>query len=135
MNGGKVGDHYAKCFGAIHAAENLAAHSLQFIGNVIGQRKHKRRVDRLKWDSQPRAVLERNQLRLSCLGLEIHDDVLGQGVLVADFQDGKKLSEKGFGEFGIDGEPDLSALFSGSNDSALRADCCLLRRGHVATVL
>ena len=85
VDGGKVGHHYAKCFGAIHAAKNLAAHSLQFIGNVIGQREDEGSVDRLKWNVQPRAVVERNQLSLSGLGLEIHDDVLGQGIFVSDF--------------------------------------------------
>jgi hypothetical protein len=61
--------------------------------------------------------------------------MLGKGILVADFQHGKKLVEMGLGEFGIDGEPDLSTLLCGSNDSALRSDCCLLRSGHVATFL
>jgi hypothetical protein len=61
--------------------------------------------------------------------------MLGKGILVADFQYGKKLGEMGLGEFGIDGEPDLSTLLCGSNDSAFRSDCCLLRSGHVATFL
>ena len=65
---------------------------------------------------------------------EIHDDVFGQGVLVADFQHSEKLVEMALGESGIDSEPDLSPLLCGSNDSALRSGCGLLRSGHVASL-
>jgi len=42
------------------------------------------------------------------------------GVLSADFEHGKKLTEMALGEFGIDGEPELSARLCGENDFALR---------------
>jgi len=38
------------------------------------------------------------------------------------------------GESGIDGEPELSALLCGSNDSALRSGCGFLRSGHVVSL-
>ena len=120
MDGCKISDHHAKCLGPIYSAENLAANSIQFIGDFVCQWEYERCVNALKWNIQPRAVIERNQRRLSGLGLEIHDDMLGKGILVADFQYGKKLGEMGLGEFGIDGEPDLSTLLCGSNDSAFR---------------
>jgi hypothetical protein len=37
----------------------------------------------------------------------------------------------GLGEFGIDGEPDLSTLLDRSNDPALRSGCGFLWLGHV----
>jgi hypothetical protein len=75
----------------------------------------------LKWNVQPLVVVERNKLCLSGLALETHDDVFGQGVLPADFEQSKKLAEMALGEFGIDGEPELSACLCGSNDPALRS--------------
>src|ERR1035441_8555702 len=117
MDEGEIGHHYAKRLGLIHAAENLPAHSLQLIRNLVGQREDERGVDTLKWNVQPRAVIERQNLRLSGLGLKVHDDMLSEGVLSPDFEHSKKLGEMGLGEFGIDGEPDLSTLLCGSNDS------------------
>jgi len=38
MNEGEIGYHHAKCLGPIHTAKNLSANSLQFIGNLEGQR-------------------------------------------------------------------------------------------------
>jgi hypothetical protein len=70
-------------------------------------------------------------LRLSGLSLEVHDDVLSQGVLVPDFQHGEKLVEMAFGEFRIDSEPDLSPLLCGSNDSAFQSGRGLSLRWHV----
>jgi hypothetical protein len=70
-------------------------------------------------------------LRLSGLGFEIHDDVLGKGVLSADFENSEKLAEMTLGVFGIHREPDLSPLLCGRNDSALCAGCPFLWWGHV----
>ena len=131
MDEGEIGHHHAKRLGLIHAAEDLPAHSLQFIGNFVGQREDERGVDTLKWNVKPRAVIERQNLRLSSLGPKIHDDVLGESVLFPDSQHGKKLGEISLGEFGIDGEPDLSTLLYGSNDPALRSGCGFLWRGHL----
>jgi hypothetical protein len=39
------------------------------------------------------------------------------------------------GEFGIDGQPELSARLRGRNDPALRSACGLLRSGHVVSLL
>jgi hypothetical protein len=121
VNGCKIGHHHAECLGPIHSAENFAANSIQFIGDLVCQREYERGVYALKWDIQPRAVVERNELYLRRLGFEIHDDVFRKGVLSTDFQYSKELAEMGFGEFGIDGEPELSARFHWSNDSALRS--------------
>jgi hypothetical protein len=95
--------HHAKCLGPIHAAENLPANSIQFIGYLMCQWEYECGVNALKWNVQPRAVIERNKMCLSGLGFEIHDDVLSEGVLSPDFQHGKQLGEMAFGEFGIDG--------------------------------
>ena len=59
----------------------------------------------MKWNVQPRTVVEPNKLRLSSLALEIHDDVLSEGVLSPDFKHGEKLVEIALGESGIDREP------------------------------
>ncbi len=93
INGCEVGHHHTKCLGLIYAAENLPADSLQLIGDLVGQRKDERSVDTLKWNVQPRAVIKRQNLRLCRLGFEAYDDVLGQGILLADFKHGKKLVE------------------------------------------
>ena len=85
----------------------------------------------MKRNVLPRTVIKRQNLPLDGLGPEIHDDVLGEGVLVSDFQHGKELIEIALGESGIDGKPDLSALLCGSNDSALRSGNCLLCSGHM----
>jgi hypothetical protein len=134
MDEGKIGHHHAKCLGLIHAAENLAANSIQFIGYLVCQWEYERGVNALKWNVQPRAVIERNKLCLRGLGFEIHDDVFREGVLSPDFQHGKQLAEMALGEFGIDGEPELRALLCGRNDSALRSSCGLLRNGHVVSL-
>ena len=131
IDGREIGHHHAKCLGLIHPAENLPADSLQLIGNLVGQGEDERGVDTLKRNVQPRAVIKRENLRLSGLGFEIHDDTLGQSIFVADFQHCEKLIEVALGEFGIDSEPDLSALLCGSDDSALRSGCGLRPRGHV----
>ena len=135
MDKGEIGHHHAKCLGPIHSAENLSSDPLQFIGDLVGQRKHECGVDTLKWDVQPRAVVEPNKLRQSGLALEAHDDVFSESVLSPDFKHGKELIEIALGESGIDCEPDLSALLCGSNDSALRSGCGLLRSGHVISSL
>jgi hypothetical protein len=126
MDGCKVGYHHAKRLGLVNATENLPAHSLQFIGNFIGQWKDERGVDALKRNVQPRAVIERQNLRLRSLGSEIYNDVFGQGILVADFEHSEKVIEMALGEFRIDGETNLSPLLCGSNDSALRSGCPFL---------
>jgi hypothetical protein len=64
------------------------------------------------------------------LGFEIHDDVFRKSVLSADFEHSKKLAEMALGEFGIDGEPELSARLHRRNDFALRSCCGFLRCGH-----
>jgi hypothetical protein len=74
-------------------------------------------------------------LRLSGLGLEIHDNVLSESVFVTDLQHGKQLGEMCLGEFGIDGETDLGSLLCGSNDPALSPGYSFLCSGHVATFL
>jgi len=134
MDEGIVGHHHAKCLGPIHTAENLSADSFQFIGDLERQRKHESGVDTLKWNVLPLVVVERNKLRLSGLALETHDDVFGQGVLSADFEHGKKLVEMAFGEFGIDGEPELSARLCGRNDFALRSGSGFLCGRHMVSL-
>ncbi|HEY1254184.1 MAG TPA: hypothetical protein VGF01_05345 [Terracidiphilus sp.] len=131
MDEGKIGHHHTKGLGAIHPAENLSANSFQLIGDFEGQWKHKSGVDTLKWDVQPLVVVEGNKLRLRGLGFETHDDVFSQGILSPNFEHGKKLVEMALGEFGIDSEPELSALLYGRNDSALRSGCGLLRGRHM----
>jgi len=79
--------------------------------------------DTLKWNVQSLVVVELKELRLSGLDFETHNDVFSQGVLSPDFEHGKKLVEMALGEFGIDSEPELSALHCGRNDSALRSGC------------
>ena len=134
VNGCKVGHHHAKCLGPIYSAENLAANSIQFIGYLVCQWEYERGVNALKWNVQPRAVIERHKLRLCRLGFEIHDDVFSESVLSADFEHSEKLAEMALGEFGIDGEPELSARLHGRNDFALRSSSGFLRSGHVVSV-
>jgi hypothetical protein len=134
MHEGKICHHHAKCLGPIYSAENFSSDPLQFIGYFERQRKHECRVNSLKWNVQPLVVVERKELRLRGLAFETHDDVLSEGVLSPDFEHGKKLVEMALGEFGIDGQPELSALLRGRNDSALRSDCGLLRSGHMASL-
>jgi hypothetical protein len=121
MDEGKIGHHHAECLGPIYSAENLAANSIQLVGYLVCQWEYERGVNALKWNVQPRAVIERNKLRLRGLGFEIHDDVFCEGVLSADFEHSEKLAEMALGEFGIHGEPELSPLLCWSNDSALRS--------------
>jgi hypothetical protein len=71
---------------------------------------------------------------LSGLALETHDDVFSQSVLSPDFEHGKELVEMALGEFGIDGEPELSALLCGRNDSALRSGCGFLCGRHMVSL-
>jgi hypothetical protein len=134
VDGCKIGHHHAKCLGPIYSAENLAANSIQFIGYLVCQWEYERGVDALKWNVQPRAVIERNKLCLRGLGFEIHDDVFCEGVLSTDSEHSEKLAEMALGEFGIDGEPELSARLHGSNDSALRSGSGFLRSGHVVSL-
>jgi hypothetical protein len=89
MNEGEIGHHHTKCLGPIHPAENLAANSIQLIGYLVCQRKHKGGINALKWNVQPLVVVEGKKLRLRGLGFEVHDDVLGQCVLSADFEHAK----------------------------------------------
>ena len=117
----KVGHHHAKRLGSVHASKNFPAHSLQFVGNLVGQWENERCVNALKRNVQPRAAIERNKLCLRGLGFETHDDVFRKSVLSPDFQYAKQLAEIALGEFGIDGEPELSARLRGSNDSSLRS--------------
>ena len=131
---GKIGHHHAKCLGPVYSAENLSSNAFQFIGNFVGQWKDERCVNSLEWNVQPLVVVERYKLRLSDLALETHDDVFSEGVLFADFQHGKKLVEIVLGESGIDGQPKLSALLRGSDDSALRSGCGLLRCRHMVSL-
>jgi hypothetical protein len=130
----KIGHHHAKCLGPIYPAENLSADSFQFIGDLKRQRKHESGVDTLKWNVLSLVVVERNKLRLSGVALETHDDVLGQSVFSADFEHSEKLAEMAFGEFGIDGEPELSARLCGRNDFALRSGWVLFRNRHVVSL-
>ena len=134
MDEGKIGHHHAEGLGPIHAAENLAANSIQFIGYLVCQWEYERGVNALKWNVQPRAVIERNKLCLRGLGFETHDDVFREGVLSADFEHSEKLAEMALGEFGIDGEPELSARLHGSDNSALRSGSGFLRSGHVVSL-
>jgi hypothetical protein len=135
MDEGEIDHHQAKCLGPIHPAENLSANSLQFIGDLEGQREYESGVDTLKWNVQPLVVVKCNKLRLSGLALETHDDVLSEGVLSPDFEHGKKLVEMALGKFGIDGQPELSALLCGRDDPALRSGCGLLRGRHMVSLL
>jgi hypothetical protein len=134
VDGCKIGHHHAKCLRPIYSAENLAANSIQFIGYLVCQWEYERGVNALKWNVQPLVVVEGKKLRLSRFGLEIHDDVFCEGVLPPDFEHSKKLAEMALGEFGIDGEPELSARLHGSNDSALRSGSGFLRSGHVVSL-
>ncbi|MGO9777837.1 MAG: hypothetical protein ACLPM3_14740 [Terracidiphilus sp.] len=134
VDGCKIGHHHAKCLGPIYSAENLAANSIQLVGYIVCQRKHECRVNALKWNVQPGAVIERDKLCLRGFGFEIHDDAFGEGVLSADFEHSEKLAEMAFGEFGIDGEPELSARLHGSNDSALRSGSHLLWWEHLSSL-
>jgi hypothetical protein len=129
-----VGNHHAKCLGPINPAENLPANSFQLIGDLERQREYERGVDALKWNIQPLVVVEGNKLCLRGLGFETHDDVFSQGILSPDFEHGKKLVEMALGEFGIHGEPELSALLCGRNDSALWSGCSLLRGRHMVSL-
>src|ERR1039457_5917637 len=97
MNEGEVGHHNAKRLGLVYPAENLPAHSLQLVGNIVCQREYKRRVDTLKRNVQPRAVIERNKLCLSGLGFEIHDDMFRESVLSPNFEHSKELAEMALG--------------------------------------
>jgi hypothetical protein len=101
----------------------------------VGQWKYECGVNALEWNVQPLVVVEGKKLRLRGFALETHDDVFSECVLSPDFQHGKHLAEMTFGEFGIDGEPKLSARLCGSNDSALRSGCGLLRSGHTVSLL
>jgi hypothetical protein len=121
VDGCKIGHHHAKCLGPIYSTQNLSTNSLQFIGYLVCQWKYECGVNALKWNVQPRAVIERNKLCLRGLGFEIHDDVFREGILSADFEHSEKLAEMALGEFGIDGESELSACLHGSNNSALRS--------------
>jgi hypothetical protein len=134
MDEGEIGNHHAKCLGPIHPAEHFSANSFQFISDLEGQWKYKSGVNTLEWNVQPLVVVEGNKLRLSGLGLETHDDVFSQSVLSPDFERCKKLVEMALGEFGINGEPELSALLCGRNDSALRSGCSLLRGRHMVSL-
>jgi hypothetical protein len=131
MDKGEIGHHHAKCLGPIYSAENLAANSIQLIGNLASQRINECGVNTLKWNVQPRAVIKRNKLCLSGLGFEAHDDVFREGVLSPDFQHSKKLAEMALGDSVIDSTPKLSALLYGRNDSALWSCCGLVCSGHV----
>jgi len=133
VNGCKVGHHHAKCLGPIYSAENLAANSIQFIGYFVCQWEYERGVNALKWNVQPRAVIERHKLCLRGLGFETHDDVFREGVLSTDFEHSEELAEVVLGELGIDGQPELSALLCGSNNFALRSGSGFLRSGHVVS--
>src|ERR1035438_4919206 len=133
MNEGEIGHHHTECLGPIHAAENLAANAIQFVGYLVCQWKYERGVNALKWNVQPRAIIERNKLCLRGLSFEIHYDVFREGVLSADFKHSEQLAEVALGKFGIDGKPKLSALLCGGNDFAFRAGCGLLRSGHVVS--
>jgi hypothetical protein len=101
----------------------------------VCQWEYERGVNALKRNIQPRAVIERLNLLLCGLGFEIHDDVFREGVLSADFEHSEKLAEMALGEFGIGGEPELSARLHGRNDSALRSGSGLPRNGHVVSSL
>jgi hypothetical protein len=135
MDEREIGHHHTKCLGPIHSAENLAANSIQLIGYLVCQWKYERSVNALKWNVQPLVVVEGKKLRLRGLGFETHDDMFSEGVLSTDLEHGKKLAEMALGEFGIDGEPKLSACLCGSNDSALRSGCGLLSSGHTVSLL
>jgi hypothetical protein len=134
VDGCKIGHHHAECLGPIHPAENLAANSIQFIGYLVCQWEYERGVNALKWNVQPRSVIERNKMCLCGLCFEIHDDVFRKGVLSPDFEYSEKLAEMALGEFGINREPELSARLHGSNDSAHRSGSGFLRSGHMASL-
>jgi hypothetical protein len=57
----------------------------------VCQWEYGRGINALKWDVQPRAVIERNKLCLRGLGFETHDDVFSESVLSADFEHSEKL--------------------------------------------
>jgi hypothetical protein len=135
MDEGKIGHHYAKRLGAIDAPKNLSSNPLQFIGDLVSQGEYECGVNTLKWNVQPLVIVERNELRLRGLGFETHDDVLCEGVLSPDFQHSKQLGEMALSKFGIDGEPELSALLCGGNNSTLRSECGPLGRDHVVSFL
>jgi hypothetical protein len=134
MDEGKVCHHHAKSLGPIHSAENLSSDPLKFVGNLERQWEHECGVDSLKWNVQPLVVVKRNELSLSSLTFKAHNDVLSEGVLFPDFHHSEELIEMALGESGIYCESELSARLCGSNDSARRSCCALLRTGHVVSL-
>jgi hypothetical protein len=60
--------------------------------------------------------------------------VFSEGVLSPDLEHSKKLAEMALGEFGIDGEPELSALLCGRNDFALRSGSGFLCGRHMVSL-
>ena len=64
MNEGEVCHHNAKCLGLVHPAENLPAHSLQFVCNIVRRWEYKGSVDALKRNVHLQAVIECHNLRL-----------------------------------------------------------------------
>ena len=70
MNEGEVGNHNAKRLGLVYPAENLPAHSLQLVGNIVCQREYEGSVDALKRNIQPRAVIERHKCACAALVLK-----------------------------------------------------------------
>ena len=135
MDEGEIGHHHAKCLGPIYSAENLAANSIQFIGYLVCQWEDERGVNTLKRNVQPLVVVEGKKLRLSGFAFETHDNVFCEGVLSSDFEHGEKPTKMALGKFGIDGQPELSALLCGSNNFALWSGCGLRRSGHVVSPL
>jgi hypothetical protein len=120
MDEGKIGHDHAKCFGVIDSSENLSSDSVQFVANLVRQRKYESSVDFRKWNILPLILVKRLKSCLSGLGFEIHDDVLGDGVPLLDLEYGNESVEIVLGEPGIDCEPYLSPLPFWRDDSAFR---------------
>jgi hypothetical protein len=72
-------------------------------------------------------------LSLSSLTFKAHNNVLSEGVLFPDLHHSEELIEMALGESGIYCESELSARLCGSNDSARRSCCGLLRSGHATS--
>jgi hypothetical protein len=104
----------------IDSSENLSSDSVQFVANLVRQRKYESGVDFRKWNILPLILVKRLKSCLSGLGFEIHDDVLGDGVPLLDLEYGNESVEIVLGEPGIDCEPYLSPLPFWRDDSAFR---------------
>ena len=77
-------------------------------------------------DVQPLVFVKCPKVYLSRSIFEDGDDVSGKRESVAESENSKRLLGMVDGEFGIDGEPELNAISSRDNDSAIRYTVCVV---------